>query len=196
MDIFARELVTSVKAYVSRELSAAQAFIGVVTGLSSNRVQIRRVSEVTGGSELYARIAHVPVQVGDEVLIDVVSGVPTIIGRLKKAAYATPTITPLSPLGTSGAATLEANSSDYSGLIILTGGSASFSAGGQATFNFAQTLPDTSYAVLLTPGSNAAADMNFNATSRTVNGWNINFRSAPTSGTAYHFYYFIRPFQS
>lgn len=171
-------------------------YSAVVTSIDTvgDGLQIRKLGETTASEERYARLSDHYVIVDDEVLVLEIRQKPYILGKIKSGVETAPTITVLSPAGTGATGQILSGGTDYAGEIELVAGSASVSAGNVLTFNFGQEKPDVNYNILLSPTTNASGDLQarYNTVSRTVNGWNLNFRVAPTASATYRFAYFIR----
>jgi len=190
-----KNLASTIVAAVQHEMSKyIDVYTAEVTQVMSTGLRIKRIGETTGSNEIYARVSDLLYFEGDEVFVISIRTRPFILGVVRRAAAASPTATVLSPGGTGATCTIAGT--DFQGQISFVSGSASLAAGQVFTFNFSQAMPNANYAVILTPGSNAAGDlqMRMNYTSRTVNGWGMNFRVAPTASSTYNWSYMIKPY--
>lgn len=190
----AQTIIAAVRQEMSRYIDV---YIAIVTALDSggNGLQIRRPNETTASTERYARMSDHYFRVGDEVLVIEIRQKPYVMGKIKSSIDPVPTLTILSPAGTSATAQILSSGTDFGGEIEFVAGTASLSAGSVLTFNFGQSKPDTSYNILLSPTTNASADLEgrYNTVTRTTSGWNLNLRISPTASATYRFAYFIRP---
>jgi hypothetical protein len=104
-----------------------------------------------------------------------------------------PTITAESAAGTSATASLSSGSTDSTGVITLTTGTASWTTGAQATITFANTYSQVPQ-VVLTPNNaiTAAAFQNREVyVTETVSGFSINFGVADTASNSYSWNYLV-----
>lgn len=189
-----KNLATTIVAAVQHELSRyIDVFTAEITEVNTTGVKIKRVGETTGSNEIYARVSDLIYNVGDEVFVISIRNRPFVLGVVRRTTYPSPTATVLSAAGSGASCSIIG--SDLNGTITFVAGSSSVSAGNVFTFNFAEAMPDATYSVNLTNGSNAAGDlqMRMNFTGRSTTGWNMNFRVAPTTGATYIWSYAIRP---
>jgi len=195
---YGKSLAQTIIAAVRQEMSRyIDVYSAVVTAIDTtgDGVQLRKLGETTASTERYARLSDLYVIVDDEVLVIEIRQKAYILGKIKSGVEPVPTITVITAqAGTGATGQILSGGTDYSGEIELVAGSAALGAGNVLTFNFGQEKPDTSYNILLSPNTNATGDLQgrYNTVSRTVDGWNLNFRVAPTAGAVYRFAYFIR----
>lgn len=119
-----------------------------------------------------------------------ISGDLTLGGHLRASGDA-PTYTLLVPAGDTATAAVVGN--DIAGQIEVVPGGTGIATGSFITVTFDAAYPGSSYTVLITPDSSAARSLTtgIGPTGRTANGFNLDTRTALTSGSTYQWGYLV-----
>lgn len=182
---------------ITERLSRVVPQRATVQSIGGGRVTVRRLIATQDDATAYARLV-VPSKylAGDDVLLLPLGGEPVVIGRIQNAAPATPTISVNTAVAGSGAAAT-ITGSDRLGEIEITTGASGLASGTLCTVTFARPRPDTNFAIWPQPSTNASDDLGgrYHPTSRTVNGWSLNLRVAPSPSSVYRFFYRVEEYE-
>lgn len=192
----ARDFVAGIRTFVEQAIATVKPYTATVVTADNNTCTVQRPEESTASTQVLARIAGLSVRPGDVVLCLNVGSSPMVIGRIKRANDTTPSVSAGSAAGTGGAASLTSLATDSAGTIRIDTGSSGTTTGTLFTFTFATAqLSNSDYVVMLTPATNAAADLNVNVTSRSTTSWVVNTRITPATSAIVSFFYHVIPYQ-
>ena len=119
-------------------------------------------------------------------------GLETKNGHIRSEITTAPTTTTNGNAGSSASSSLS-SSTDVAGLLTLTTGSGSYSVGTQATVNFSTAYSVAPIVVITPEDATTALLMSTRGiyVQGSTSGFTLNFGSAETTSTTYHFYYHV-----